>query len=148
MRNHPPMNEYQQLLLSALALVDEADLVAILRAARKHPKRNHCIDLVNAELDKGVNLWSAFADPSPLNTLFENDWPELRVSFCMEQRTISMEFGTNGPPSDILCWQAHMGATGVVKKLEEPDRYWPEGIPPRLGPVPKGYNPFDRLGLR
>ena len=64
MRDLKHVNAYQQLLLSALALVHEADLIAIFRALRKHPNRGKCIDLVNAELDKGISLMAALAEPS------------------------------------------------------------------------------------
>ncbi|MEO7079933.1 MAG: hypothetical protein ABIY71_00350, partial [Flavobacteriales bacterium] len=130
MRNLPPMNEYQQLLYSALALVDEADLVAILRVAGQHPLRNSCIDRVNEDLDKGLPLWDSFAEGSSLYALFENDCMEFRVRIHTDQRSIDLDLGINSRPSDILCWTARMGPTGVVEKLEEPERYWPEGIPP------------------
>ena len=146
MRTLPPMNTYQQLLYSALALAEEADLVAILRAARYHRDRNRCIDLVTAELDKGVSLWDSFAAPSALHELFTNDWPEFRVHINEEQRIISLDFGTNGPASNIMCWEARMGGTGVVEFLKEPYRYWPEGAPDQPGPAPKGWNPLSGMG--
>ena len=148
MRDLAPMNEYQQLLYSALALVDEADLLAILRAAGKHPERNSCIELVNAELDKGITLWDIFAAPSPLHVLFTNDRPEFRVSVDLDGQTILLDFGTYGPPSDLLVWEARMGATGVVEKLHDPARYWPEGIPTQPGPAPRGWNRLDDIRLQ
>lgn len=142
MRTLPSRNEYQQLLLSALALVDAEDLVAIVRAARKDPGRNRCIDLLNEELDKGVSLWDAFGEPSALYELFTDDWPELRVLVGQDDHTVSLDFGTNGPPSDIVSWRATMGGTGVVTKLVCYGRYYPEGLPPE----PKGPKGWNRLG--
>lgn len=137
MKKLPCRNDYQQLLLSALALVDEADLVAIFRAARNHAERNACIDLVNAELDRGISLWDAFDEPSALYKVFTHDWPELRVLVGLDDNTISMDFGTNGPPSSLVSWRATMGGTGVVTKLECFGRYYPGGIPPYpMGPDP------------
>ena len=129
MRKLPPMNDYQQLLYGALALVDEADLVAILRAAAKHPECNQCIELVNDELDKGLSLWDAFAEPSALHALLSNTWPEFRVRVNEERQIIELEFGTNGPTSDLVCWVARMGDSGVVLDLTDSYRYWPEGAP-------------------
>lgn len=129
MRKLPPMNDIQQLLYGALALVDEADLVAILRAAAKHPECNRCIELVNAELDKGTSLWDAFAAPSPLHALLSDTWPEFRVRVNEERQIIELEFGTNGPVSELVCWVARMGDSGVVLDLKDSYRYWPEGAP-------------------
>lgn len=141
MKKLPCRNAYQQLLLSALALVDEADLVALFRAARNHPGRNRCIDLVNAELDHGISLWDAFDEPSALHAVFTNDWPELRVLVDPDKNSFTMDFGTNGPPSDIVTWEATMGGTGVVAKLECYGRTYPEGLPPEPK-GPKGFSPF------
>jgi hypothetical protein len=142
MRDLKHVNDYQQLLLSALALVHEEDLVAIFRALRKHPQRGKCIDLLNAELDKGISLMDAFAEPSKLHELFTNDWPELRV--LVNDNTVFLKFGTNGPPSEIQTWRALMSATGVVAKVDHDGRYYPEGVPDtRNGP--KGHNPLDGL---
>ncbi len=148
MRNHPPMNEYQQLLLSALALVDEADLVAILRVAGQHPLRNSCIDRVNEDLDKGLSLWEAFADGSSLCALFENDCMELRVRINMARHSIDLDFGINSRPSDILGWVARMGPSGVVEKLEEPERYWPEGIPTERMLGYRKWDPMNGISLQ
>ncbi len=148
MRKLPPMNEYQQLLYCALALVEEADLVAILRAARKHPERNRCIDIANAELDKGIRLWDTFAAPSRLHTLFTTAWPEFRVLVDTERRSIHLDFGTNGSPSDIRSWDVQMGATGVVERFTDVYQYYPEGMPPEPGPKLKGWNPQEGLGLQ
>lgn len=134
MKTLPCRNEYQQLLMSALALVDEADLVAFFRAARKHPERNKCIDIVNRELDKGVSLMEVFDAPSELYELFTDDWPELRVLVDQETNTISIDFGTNGPPSDIRTLYATMGDTGVVTKLKYQGRHFLEVLPEHKGP--------------
>jgi len=144
MRDLKHVNAYQQLLLSALALVHEADLVAIFRTLRKHPNRGKCIDLANAELDKGITLMDAFAEPSALNELFEDDWPEIRVA-VVNDNIIELTFGTNGPPSEINIWSATMTATGVVAKVEHLGRDYPEGMPVS-GKGPRGVNPFDLLG--
>ncbi len=144
MRDLRAYNAYQHLLLSALALVHEEDLVAILRAARKDPGRNRCIDLVNAELDKGMSLMEAFAAPSPLHEVFTDDWPEFRVYVTGDR--VSLDFGTNGPPSSIVCWQAQMAGTGVVAMLECLGGYYPEGIPEEPKRSPKGWSPLDGLG--
>ncbi len=119
------MNDYQQLLYTALALVHEEDLVAIFRAARNRPDRNRCIDLVNQALDEGYTLWAAFDAPSPLYELFTDDWPELRV--MLHGNKVALTFGTNGPPSDILEWEAEMSGTGQVTHLQCMGPYWPEG---------------------
>lgn len=118
------MNAYQQLLYCALPLVHEEDLVAIFRAARTHPDRNRCIDLMNQALDDGYTLWAALDAPSPLYELFTDDWPELRVS--VENEKVYLLFGTNGPPSDIVEWEAHMSGTGQVAHLVCLGRYTPE----------------------
>ncbi len=118
------MNDYQQLLYTALALVHEEDLVAIFRAARNRPERNRCIDLVNQALDEGYTLWAAFDAPSPLYELFTDDWPELRV--LLGGNKVYLTFGTNGPPGDIVEWEAEMSGTGQVARLEFLGRYAPE----------------------
>lgn len=145
MRKLPPMNDFQQPLYSALALVDEADLVAILRAATIHPERDRCIELVNAELDKGISLWDAFAAPGPLLDLFENDCPEFRVRVLEKHQVIELDFGTNGRKGGVVCWVARMGDSGVVLDLTDSYRYWPEGAP-EIGPV--GWNLLDGICLQ
>lgn len=148
MRNLPPMTEYQQLLYSALALVDEADLVAILRVAGQHPMRNSCIERLNEDLDKGLSLWDAFADGSSFYDLFANHSMEFRVRINMAQHRIELDLGINSRPSDILCWTARMGPTGVVEKLEEPERYWPEGIPPERMLGYRKWDPMNGISMQ
>lgn len=124
MRDLPPMNAYQQLIHCALALVHEEDLVAIFRALRRHPERNRCVDLLNQALDDGYTLWAAFDAPSPLFELFQDDMPELRLRVTGNR--IAMDFGTFGPPSDILDWEIHMSGTGQVESIQCMGRYCPE----------------------
>lgn len=148
MRNLPLMNEYQQLLYSALALVEEADLVAILRVAGQHPDRNRCIDLVNAELDKGLPLWDTFAEGSSLCDHFNIEIPEFRVRIDMENRSIDLDFGTHGQTSDLLSWKAYMGPTGVVEKLDDPYRYWPEDVPVEFTLGSRAWDPLHGICLQ
>lgn len=144
MRKLPFMNSYQQLLYSALVLVDEVDLVAILRAAATHPERDRCIELVNAELDRGTSLWDAFAAPGPLLDLFEDDMPELRVRVIEERQTIEVDFGAQG--TALVCWVAHMGASGVVLDLKESYRY--SGGEADQVITPGRWNPLDGICLQ
>ena len=116
MRTRPTKNTYQQLLLSAFALVPEAELVALFRAARKHPERNLCIDLVNRELDKGIALMDAFAAPSPLHALFTRHTPELRV-FVPRKHVITVHFGTLDPPCAMVSLRGVMRDQGKVSHL-------------------------------
>ena len=116
MRDLDHLNAYQHLLLSALALVHEKDLVAIFRAVREHEECCEAIQLLNAELDKGHTLMEALAKPSPLYDLFANDWPEFCVHLS-KGKVVRLIFGTNGPPSRVNEWKATMASTGVVKEL-------------------------------
>ena len=116
MRELPPMNLYQQLLWTALSLVHEEDLVAIARAAREHPTCNLAMRLLNEDLDRGLRLWDAFDEGGATHELFTWDMPELRV-FLHGPGIIGLEFGTHGPPGDIVVWHAHMARTGVVERL-------------------------------
>lgn len=144
MRDLSKYNQYQHLILSALALVHEEDLVAILRAARHRPERNRCIDVVNAELDKGLSLMETFADHGPLSVMFDNDFPEFRVGVWGEDgMSVDLDFGLTGRPSSIMTWSARMSGTGVVAEMEDGVPYFPEGLPSLPKNGPKGRSPFD-----
>ncbi len=127
MRDLEHVNEYQQLLLSALALVHEEDLVAIFRAARNHEVRSKPIELMNVELDKGLNLMQALDAPSSLHALFEVDYPSFTVQ--VGSTMVLLSFGTHGPPSELHVWRATMASTGVVESLEHEYQYYSEGPP-------------------
>ena len=126
--------------------MDEADLVAILRAAAIHPERDRCIDLVNDELDKGLSLWEAFAAPGPLLDLFENDMPELRVRVMEEQQIIELDLGTHSSAGVLVCWVARMGASGVVLSLKDSYRYSGGASDREIGP--NSWNPLDGICLQ
>ncbi len=141
MRDFEHLNECQQMLQCALALVHEEDLVAIFRAARHHEEASKPIELMNAELDKGHTLMEALAEPSPLYELFGNDWPEFRV-FVREGNVVYLHYGIHGPPSDLHVWKITMASTGVVEELEHEYEYSP-------GPKPENSNPWiDAFGAR
>ncbi len=58
----PPLNFSQQLVWKALSLVQEDELVSMLRALQHHPDRNLTIDRVNEALDQGLDLIAMFSD--------------------------------------------------------------------------------------
>ena len=128
MRDLHGANNYQQLLLSALALVHEADLVALLRAARKHPERNRAIDALNRQLNNGVRLWDAFAEPSPVHALFAEKLPEFRVRVPFPDH-LELDIGLHSLPSQLVTISARMAGTGRVAELIGVVPYYPEGLP-------------------
>jgi hypothetical protein len=142
MRTLPPPNTYQQLLLSAFALVDEPDLIAIFRAARTHPERNLCIVLVNRELDKGISLMDAFDAPSPLHALFTRHRPELRV-FVPRRNVITVHFGTFDPPCAMVSMQAVLSDQGTVIDLLCKGTHVPR-TEPRILKGPRDWDLFGR----
>lgn len=117
MRDLSNVNQYQQLILSALALVHEEDIVAIFRALRAEPERNECIDLMNDELDRGRSLMEAFGESSALYAFFEDGFPDFNVT-VVTNKIIELEFGTNASRGAIQRCGATMASTGVVEKLE------------------------------
>lgn len=117
MRDLSNVNQYQQLILSALALVHEEDIVAIFRALRAEPERNECIDLMNDELDRGRSLMEAFGESSALYAVFEDGFPDFNVT-VVTNKIIELEFGSNASRGAIQRWGATMASTGVVEKLE------------------------------
>ena len=77
---------------------------------------NLAMRLLNEDLDRGLRLWEAFDEGGATHELFTWDMPELRV-FLHGPGIIGLEFGTHGPPGDIVVWHAHMARTGVVERL-------------------------------
>ena len=61
--------------------------------------------------------------------VLSDSWPEFRVRVNEEHQIIELEFGINGPVSELVCWVARMGDSGVVLDLNGSYRYWPEGAP-------------------
>ena len=116
MRDLRNVNELQQLLLSALALVHQEDLVAIFRALREEPERNECIDLMNAELDQGHSLMEALGDNTVLYELFSDVRFEFHV-WVVCDTIIEMTFGAEGTRGAIQSWGATMAGTGWVEEL-------------------------------
>ncbi len=80
-RDLPPLNQEQQLVWKALSLVDENELVGMMRALRHHPDRNATIDGVNKGLDQGFDLLGIFGDGfDGLNALQYDGFLEFNVS--------------------------------------------------------------------
>ena len=128
MRDLSGANSYQQLLLSALALVHEEDLLALVRAARWHAERNSVIDRLNLELDQGKSLWDSFSGPGPVYDLFAEDYPEFRVRVPFPDH-LELDIGLHTLPSQLVTISARMAGTGHVVELISVVPYYPEGLP-------------------
>lgn len=110
------LNEDQQTLLSVLAIIDEAELIGILRALRHDPQRNEVIDLANTELDRGTSLMDMLAH-GPLHALLANNPLQMRARILRSGR-ISIDIGTRGEECGMGNWTFAVDGAGQVHGVE------------------------------
>ena len=98
------MNQEQQLVWKALALVEEGELVAMLRLLKEHPDRNATIEKVNEGLDKGLSIMEVFGDE--YEGLYDLQYEGL------------LELDVDMPRPDLVCFSiGYSGALGEVAEF-------------------------------
>jgi hypothetical protein len=123
-RTHlPPLNYEQQVIWKALSLVEESELVGMLRALRHHPDRNLTIDRINEALDQGLDLLGIFHDDyKGLHDLQYDGGLQLDVELGIEG-LVFLSIGYDGPKGGVSVFNFTIDADGRIAKVEFEDSH-------------------------
>ena len=117
MRRTSILDQSQQLIFCALALIEEHDLVAMLRALRDHPDRNTTIDLLNQALDQGLAVMDLTDDHGPMRPLMMEGGLVLQV-ILLRNRMVWLTIGSSGPQGEASDWRFTFDDLDQVVKVE------------------------------
>lgn len=114
----PPLNHEQQLVWKALSLVEEPELVGMLRALRHHPDRNLTIDRINEALDQGLALLGIFHDDyKGLHDLQYDGGLQLDVELG-PRGLVFLSVGYSGPKGEVAEFNFTIDTAGRITKVE------------------------------
>ncbi|MBK8498246.1 MAG: hypothetical protein IPL52_05395 [Flavobacteriales bacterium] len=117
-RDLPPLTYSQQLVWKALSLLEEDELVGMLRMLRNHPDRNATIDGVNAGLDQGFDLLGVFsAEFKGLNELQYEGSLELHVELGRDG-LVFLGIGFNGALGEVADFKFTFDTDGRIVEVE------------------------------
>ncbi|MBL0127438.1 MAG: hypothetical protein IPP83_08230 [Flavobacteriales bacterium] len=102
----------------ALSLLDESELVGMLRMLRNHPDRNATIDGINQGLDQGFDLLGIFGDGCEgLRDLQCEGSLELDVELGSDH-LVFLTIGCSGALGEVADFKFTLDADGHVAEVE------------------------------
>jgi hypothetical protein len=114
----PPLNFSQQLVWKALSLVEEDELVGMLRALRHHPDRNLTIDRINEALDQGLDLIAMFSDDyKGFRDLYNEGVLELDVELGTKG-LVFLIIGFSGGLGEVAEFRFTLDADGLIAQVD------------------------------
>lgn len=112
------MNLEQQLVWKGLALLEESELLAMLRALHDHPDRNATLELVNKALDQGLDLLAIF--DNGYNGLFELQYEGCLVFdvTVFGDELVWLTIGFSGALGEVAEFKFTLAADGGILQVE------------------------------